>query len=190
MSRSGGLEGVFLASRPKLLRFFTMRLGSADEAEDCLQDLWLKLAGLSSGPVADPVPYLFRMADNLVIDRLRSNQRRVQRDDAWQATRLGYPPDADTQPSIEQQLIGRERLARMEQALAQLPERTATAFRRFRIDRIPQKEIASEFGITVSAVEKHLQKAVRAVLDALDALDEEMEPPQRPEEKESRFGKR
>jgi RNA polymerase sigma-70 factor (ECF subfamily) len=190
MTEGGGLAGVFRANREKLLRFFTLRLGGAQDAEDCLQDLWLKLATLGSGPVADPAPYLFRMADNLAIDRLRSNQRRVHRDDAWQAARQTYPPEADDQPSIERELIGRERLARMEQALNRLPERTSTIFRRFRIDGVPQKQIARELGITVSGIEKHLQKASRAVLDALDALDEEMEVPQRPEGKESLIGKR
>lgn len=190
MTEGGGLEGVFHKSRDKLLRFFTLRLGNAQDAEDCLQDLWLKLVALNTGPVSDPVSYLFRMADNLAIDRRRSTQRRIHRDDAWQVARQGYPPDADDQPSVERQLIGRERLARMERVLGELPERTSIIFRRFRIDGIPQKEIAREFGITVSAIEKHLQKASRAVLDAQDALDEDSQCPQRPEGKESQVGNR
>lgn len=182
-----GLAGVLGANRQKLLRFLTLRLGSTEDAEDCLQDLWVKVATMGSGPVADPAPYLFRMADNLAIDRLRSNRRRVYRDDAWQTARQTYPSEADDQPSIERELIGRERLARMEQALNRLPERTSSVFRRFRIDGVPQKQIARELGITVSAIEKHLQKASRAVLDA---LDEESAAPQRPEGKESLIGKR
>lgn len=175
-----------MVNRAKLLRFLTLRLGRQEDAEDCLQDLWLKLFAINTGPIADPAPYLFRIADNLAIDRLRSHRRRVHRDDAWQATRLGYPPGADDQPSAERMLAGRERLRRMEEVLATLPERTSTAFRRFRIDGVPQKEIARDFGITVSAVEKHIQKALRVVLDS---LDEESESSQRPEGMGTKLGK-
>lgn len=175
-----GLQAVFMASRPTLLRFMRARLGDHQEAEDLLQDLWLKLNGLETGPIADPLSYLFRMADNLVLDRRRSGQRRARRDEAWTEAQSGAAIDVDDRPSAEQTLLARERLRAVEHVLGELPERTAAAFRMYRIEGKPQKVIAAEFGITLSAVEKHLQKAYRAVLAAQALLDAESGETRRP----------
>jgi RNA polymerase sigma-70 factor (ECF subfamily) len=189
--QESGLEQVFMANRPKLLRFLRARLGEDQEAEDCLQDLWIKLQSIESGPVADPLPYLFTMARNVALDRRRSALHRSQRDSAWVSARLIGPEGADDAPSAERRLIDQERLRAMEAVLEGLPERTAAAFRMFRLERIPQKRIAHDFGISVSAVEKHLQRAYRAILGAQASLDADFGDPQRPdEERESRFGKR
>jgi len=179
-----GLEATFMASRPMLLRFLRARLGHFQEAEDLLQDLWLKLSGLETGPIADPRSYLFRMADNLVLDRRRADQRRARRDDAWTKAQSGATLDVDQRPSAEHTLLARERLRLVEHSLRQLPERTAAAFRMFRIEGKPQKAIAGEFGITVSAVEKHLQKAYRAVLAAQASLNADSEEARRPHKTE------
>ncbi len=134
-----------------------------------LQDLFLKLETQAMGPVAEPLPYLCRMADNLLVDLRRSAAARSVREEAWMDTQFGS--EMDDRPSAEQVLIGRQRLAMISSALAALPDRTIIAFRRFRIDAIPQKQIAAELGISVSAVEKHLQKAYQVVVDAQAKLD-------------------
>jgi DNA-directed RNA polymerase specialized sigma24 family protein len=63
--------------------------------------------------------------------------------------------------------------------LDNLPERTAFAFRAVRIEGTPQKEIAAQMGISLSAVEKHLQRAYHAVIDVQQKLDAENELPDR-----------
>ena len=156
---SAGLKAVFLAERPMLLRFVTARLRDRDAAEDVLQDLWIRLEGTASGPVADPAAYLFRMANNLAFDRRRSETRRSSRDGAW----LDVQSDASDFATQEETLIARERLEALQAALVRLPERTAAIFRAYRFDELPRKDIAAAEGISVSAVEKHLQRAYRAI---------------------------
>ena len=180
---AAGLEAIFMASRPMLLRFLRARLGDHHEAEDLLQDLWLKLRTIETGPIAEPRSYLFRMADNLVLDRRRSARRRARRDEAWTEAQSGVAIEVDDRPSAERVLLARDKLRTIERILNELPERTATAFRMFRIEGTPQKTIAAEFGITVSAVEKHLQTAYRAVLAAQTA-DAEWGEGQRPHKAE------
>ena len=189
--QDSGLEQVFLENRPKLLRFVRARLGDEQEAEDCLQDIWVKIGSLETGPIADPLPYLFRMVKNAMLDNRRAARRRAHRNDAWLATHPAHVFGIDEQPSAEQRLLDRERLQAMEDVLAHLPERTSTAFRMFRLEGIAQKLIARHFDISVSAVEKHLQRAYHAVLDAQAALDAEMTIERRPAAgKETGFGKR
>src|SRR3546814_18656037 len=60
-----GLSAIFLHNRPALLRFLRAR-GAGDESEDLLQDMWMKLEEKDLGPVADPLPYLYRMANNQI----------------------------------------------------------------------------------------------------------------------------
>lgn len=172
--QESGLELVFLANRPKLLRFVQARLRDEEGAEDCLQDAWLRLTALDSGPIAEPLAYLYRMLTNLATDRQRSVALRLKRDDAWHSAQ-GSIEGVDNAPSAERQLLDRERLRSVGQVLAALPERTGRIFRMARVEGLPQKAIAAEFGISVSAVEKHVERAHRAVLQAQLALNEGIE---------------
>jgi RNA polymerase sigma factor (sigma-70 family) len=156
-----GLKELFLEQRPILLRLMTARLGSAPEAEDVMQDMWLKLDQLPDQQLTSPGAYLFRVAANLAADRRLSMARAVARDGLW----LDAQPDAQEYPDAEAMLIARERLARIEAVMAAMPQRMSAALRMFRIERRPHKEIASELGITVSGVEKLLKRASRQILD-------------------------
>jgi len=184
---SGGLlRAALLEHRAALLRYFIARRVPPDEAEDILQDLVVKLESHASGPVAEPRAYLYRMAENLLFDRIRSEGRRRGREKAWVAAQAGATLDADDRPSPEQAMIARERLALVSAALAALPERTLHAFRRYRIDGMPQRQIAGELGISLSAVEKHLQKAYQVVVETQQRLDADTHCPQRPRPAEGR----
>jgi RNA polymerase sigma-70 factor (ECF subfamily) len=173
------LKAVLLASRPALLRFLLARRVPPEAAEDLLQDLFLKVASQPIGPVAEPRAYLYRMLDNLLLDSRRAAGRRAGREQAWMTAGRGAALDLDDRPSAERQLIDRERLDMVSAALGELPERTLLIFSRFRIDGAPQKEIAAELGISVSAVEKHLQRAYRTVVDVQGRLHEDTPPPRR-----------
>lgn len=164
---ASGLSAVLIANRGPLLRFLRAR-GAGEDGEDILQELWLKVDRLEAeGPIADPRAYLFRMADNLMHDRVRASMRRANREQAW--TEAGFDPAGqDETPSAERTLFARQRLRRVEMALATLGERTQAIFRRFRLDGVTQSRIAQDEGISVSAVEKHLQRAYRVVATLVD----------------------
>ncbi|WP_238012802.1 RNA polymerase sigma-70 factor [Dactylosporangium sp. AC04546] len=51
-------------------------LGSAADAEDAVQDAWLRWSSADRSQVADPRSYLVRIVSNLAMDRLRSAQAR------------------------------------------------------------------------------------------------------------------
>jgi RNA polymerase sigma factor (sigma-70 family) len=181
MTQSGGLETVFMANRAALARYLRARLRGNGETEDILQDLWLKLSTLETGPVAEPLAYLYRMAENLALDRRRSAMRRSNRETEWTKGQIDGTIETaiDRQPTAERTLLARDHLRRVDKALNELPERTAFAFRAVRIEGTPQKEIAASMGISLSAVEKHLQKAYRAVLDVQRVLDADQDGPDR-----------
>jgi RNA polymerase sigma-70 factor (ECF subfamily) len=154
-----GIEGVLLANRDRIVRFLQVR-GAGDAAEDLFQDLWMRLTDRPMGPVADPLPYVMRAANNLMLDRYRSARQSALRDQAWGETAASHAPSAETA------LISREQLALVEAAIAGTGERPGRIFRRFRVDGVNQRDIASEMGISLSTVEADLRK-VYATLAAL-----------------------
>ncbi len=164
-----GLEAVFLNNRAALLRFLRAR-GAGDGADDLLQEIWIKAATGVTAPIADPVAYLYRAANNLMLDRRRAELRGARRDQHWHELGPGDGVVADA-PSGERVLIAREQLAAAEAELKALGERTDFVFRRYRIEGVSQRAIADELGISLSAVEKHLQKAYRTLLDLRRRFD-------------------
>jgi RNA polymerase sigma-70 factor (ECF subfamily) len=166
---TGGLEAVFMENRAALLRFLRAR-GAGEGAEDLLQDMWVKASAGASGPIADPLAYLYRAANNLMLDKRRAALRGQRRDREWHDIGGGELGVSEA-PSGERVLIAREQLAAADAALKALGERTDFVFRRYRIEGATQQGIADELGISLSAVEKHLQKAYRALVDLRRRFD-------------------
>lgn len=167
----GSLLRVFLTSRSALLRYLMLRGATADEAEDILQEVYLKLSADRIGPVLEPRAYLYRMTNNHFLGWRRASGRRMRREEDWVDAHSGDPREVDERPSVEAHLIAREQLAILQRVLDGLPERTRTIFRRFRIGGEPQRLIAADIGISVSAVEKHLTRAYEAISAAKLRLD-------------------
>jgi RNA polymerase sigma-70 factor (ECF subfamily) len=161
----GGLAAVFEENHAALLRFLRAR-GAGDAGEDLLQEVWIKAATAATGPIADPLAYLFRTANNLLLDRRRSEVRSIHRESDWAQSANDEP-----EPSPERALITRGELEAADAALRALGERTDHVFRRYRVDGASQRQIADELGISLSAVEKHLQKAYRAMIELRRRLD-------------------
>lgn len=70
---SGQLD-AYLAARPRLIRLAYRFVGSMTEAEDIVQEAWLRFADAKA--VQHPDRYLSRIVSNLSLDRLRSAQHR------------------------------------------------------------------------------------------------------------------
>jgi len=168
---ASGLEAVFLENRNRLLRFLTAH-GAGGDAEDLLQELWIKITAAQTGPVAQPLSYLYRAANNLMLDRHRSTRQAARREQDWTDAEGATVPGRSDQPSGEREIIAREQLRLTQQALDGLGERVATIFRKHRIDGIGQRGIATELGVSLSTVESDLRKAYRTMIDLRRSFDE------------------
>jgi RNA polymerase sigma-70 factor (TIGR02957 family) len=73
--RSGALES-FRARRPRLFGIAYRMLGSATDAEDLLQDAWLRWQGVDHAVVVDPTAFLVRLVTNLCLNELDSARAR------------------------------------------------------------------------------------------------------------------
>lgn len=155
---------TYLERRADLVRFFTIRLKSAEAAEDLVQEIYLRIAAADPRtPVENPVGYLYRLGSNLMLDRLRGERRSAARDAAWretQRTALGADEIAD-EPSAEDAVAARQRLATIVAALNDLPEQTRRVFRLHKFDGLSHTEVAARLGISRSGVEKHMIAALK-----------------------------
>ncbi|WP_232475935.1 RNA polymerase sigma factor [Flavisphingomonas formosensis] len=166
-----GLEALYRAHRADLLRFLAARTGDASEAEDILQELWIKLRQLPAGPVANGRAYLYRMAQNLVVDRLRERQRRMRRERVWSDDRTGHPAEgmepADGSQNAEDLLLEREEAALLASAVTTLPDGARRAFELHKLEGLSHAEVAARLGISKSGVEKHMAVAMKYLRRAL-----------------------
>ncbi|TVT54648.1 RNA polymerase sigma-70 factor [Amycolatopsis rhizosphaerae] len=65
-------QQVFHRHRPLLFSVAYRVLGTAADAEDAVQDAWIKWSAADRSQVADPKAYLTRIVSNLALERLRS----------------------------------------------------------------------------------------------------------------------
>ena len=161
---------VYLEKRANLVRFFAARLGSLEASEDLAQDLYLKVVAL--GPIPDlqsPMALLYRMGANLMLDRLRQERRAAAREDAWlrtSHTTVGGEEVVD-QPPADEALASRQRLTRLVAELEALPPRMRRAFQLHKLEGMSHAETARAMGISISAVEKHVSGALKALVGRL-----------------------
>ncbi|MCA2219642.1 RNA polymerase sigma factor SigJ [Nonomuraea aurantiaca] len=103
-------------------------LGSVADAEDVVQEAWLRWSGVDETTVADPRAYLVRVASRLAIDRLRwAKSRRESYVGPWLPEPISTAPDvaehAELADSVEfALLVVLETLSPLERAVFVLRE--------------------------------------------------------------------
>ena len=163
------LVSAYLLKRRDLLRYFTMRLNSEAAAEDIVQDIYVRLAGVSAEGVENPSAFLYRLGTNLMLDRLKHQRRAAARDDAWHGSRFvrAGREDVANDPPIEEALGARLRLQKIVDAMEELTPQRRRAFQLHKFEGLSHAETAAAMGISRSAVEKHISAALRLLLSRL-----------------------
>jgi RNA polymerase sigma factor (sigma-70 family) len=145
--------------RPALMAFFLRRLGNQAEAEDMIQEVFVRLVTKDSAQVQSPEAYIFRMAVNLLRDRSRREKvRGSHRADVLAADDAGV----DMLDPLRV-VASRQTLAQMTEALRDLPQITRDIFVLYRLENVDKRDIAQAFGISLSTLERHLARATAHV---------------------------
>jgi RNA polymerase sigma-70 factor (ECF subfamily) len=167
----GGLAQLLETHRGELLRFLAARCGDTELAQDLLQELWIKAAGQPPGPIANGRAYLFRMANNLMLDNVRTRRRAMTRDRAWSQAQ-GYAETPledrpDPAPSADEAIARKQEAEILARAIGELPPGARRALHLYRVEDMSQAEVAQEMGISRSGVEKHLAVAMKHLRNSL-----------------------
>ena len=166
------LEQVLEDNAPRLLRFLTARTRDPELAQDLMQQARLKLIEIADvAELDDPLSYLYRLLENMVRDHRRSELARDKRNRDWGDGGEGLTPLRADPTTPERSALDRDYLERVLAEIDTLPERTKAIFLAYRVEGISQKDIAESHDISLSAVEKHLQRAYRLVASIREKLD-------------------
>jgi RNA polymerase sigma-70 factor (ECF subfamily) len=79
MTEASDRDAAFEALRPRLLRVAYATLGSVSEAEDIVQEAWLRLQRTEPGEVRDLTAWLITVVGRLALDALGSARARRER---------------------------------------------------------------------------------------------------------------
>jgi RNA polymerase sigma-70 factor (ECF subfamily) len=153
---------LFERLRPSLIRFFRGRARSDADAEDLVQEVFLHLARHPNGEaIRQPERYVFRVATNVLRDRLRRNSVRRSSDHIA----LEDPEIAGEAPSAERVNQGQEQLERVLAVLEELTPKCRTTFLLHRFEGLSYSQIARRLGVSRSAIEKQMMHVIQVLAD-------------------------
>lgn len=161
-------EGRLKLLARQLMSFFRRGGSNASDAEDLTQAVFLRLANQVHARQERSDGYVFTIARNLQRDSQRRG--RVRRRD-------GRPVDADIYPLIhgggdgldpERVLISKQDAQQLLEGLAELPARAREILLLYRLEGKSQREIATQLGLSLSAVEKNVARAMLHLAQKLD----------------------
>jgi RNA polymerase sigma-70 factor (ECF subfamily) len=158
------LFALFTEIRPELVAVLRRRAGSDDVAADLAQDLFVRLASIRTilPDIDQARAYIFRMAVNIAIDRVRSEARR---NEILNGSDVLFE---DAMPDPEALAVTRDQIRRIDQALGELPPKFREVLILGRVQGLSHNEIAIKLGVSVSLVEKYQRRALRHCRDRLN----------------------
>jgi RNA polymerase sigma factor (sigma-70 family) len=147
----------------RLRRFVRTRVSSREDAEDVIQEAYLRVLRYSAEhEVESQERLLFSAAKNLAVDSRRRHSVR-------QRTAIDYAlleSFSQSWPPADEVVYASQRLRRVEIAVARLPPRCREVFWYNRVDGLSYAQVATHLGISMSAVEKHMARAC-LLIDAM-----------------------
>lgn len=152
------LRAVLVTNYESLNRRLVRHLGCADLASECLHDAWLRLGEITVSPaIQSPAAYVYRVACNLAMDRLRDDRplQAVSEADADLASL------ADAMPGPEDVVLARSQLAAVERAFQCLPRRHRAVLTALRIEGQSREQVAAHHAISLRTVDTTLRQALQ-----------------------------
>jgi RNA polymerase sigma-70 factor (ECF subfamily) len=150
-----------------LVRFFTLRTGSREEAKDLVQCAYVKVLTVDRPErIRDLEGYVWRSALNLVTDWSR---RRAVREDYARGT---VRDSADLAHSIEAELEAREHIGLVARAHETLSPRCREAFALRVIDGRPFKDVGRAMGISDRMAKIYVARARTSLQEAIERAEQ------------------
>lgn len=154
--RAEAVAQLFREHNRSLVSYLAMRLRSLQEAKEVAQEAYVRLLQLDE-PGAESFlrAYLFKVATNLAVDRLRQRGRRQRYEE-------DVPTD-ELETGLEEpsrRTLAREQLGALIAGLEELPEKCRSAFLMYRLDGMSQQDIATHLGVSERMVRTYITQAL------------------------------
>jgi RNA polymerase sigma factor (sigma-70 family) len=163
------VEKLYMAYSHELKAFLMANSRSPELVEVIMQDIYLKLMAIPDlSVIENPSAYLNRLANNLLIDHYRRQER-------YQKRMLEQPIEelslVESGPSLNEQLHYDQLLQAYQQALSELPDSMQQVVKLYHVDGLTHREIARKLGKSLSWVEKSITKAILHCRQQLNDFD-------------------
>jgi RNA polymerase sigma-70 factor (ECF subfamily) len=149
------------ALRGALARFFQRHIRDQSEIDDLVQEVFLRVVRRGHCDQLEHLDgYIFQTAASVMQDRLRRRKTRLS------DHHIPFEPELHGGTDIppDRSLMAREGLVAAGVILLELPEQTRRIFVLRRLEELSYQEIGLRLGLSVSAVEKHMLRAVRHLI--------------------------
>ena len=156
-----------MTHRGALIDYASGIVGNRAQAEDVVQEAWLRLDEAARRRLLDePLGYLYRIVRNLALD----GRRRMVRERhvlSPGSVETAAEASADERPTPETVALYKDEFQRVMDALAELPERTRIAVEMHRIGGCKLKDIAAFLGISLPLAHLLVVDGVRHCKESL-----------------------
>lgn len=162
------LTRVFIECQGELLGFLQGRVKCAATARDLYQDIYLRLHRVEDPDgVQNARGYIFQIARNLVKDHIRNETKRSQLLEKhglldWEAGEISTPEDI---------VLLRGELTQLQRAIPELPNLSRRIFHAHRFEGKTRRDIAREYGVSLTTVENHIRRVLEHLSNSLDEID-------------------
>ena len=163
-----GINGWFvrevLPLEAALMQFLRRSWPNKSDIDDLAQEVYARVYEAAREKIPQPVkPFVFTIARNLLIDRVRHEQV-VPIEAVADLETLGVAVDA---PGPDRNVMAQDELRRLQAALEKLPPRCREVVVLGRIEGLSGKEISQRLGIGASTVSEHLAIGMNTLADLL-----------------------
>jgi RNA polymerase sigma-70 factor (ECF subfamily) len=166
LAREASIADLYTQEFSDLRRHIGRKLRNPSEAEDVVQEAYMRMLTMPEGPVLrNAKAFLFTVASNLAVDTVRRAQRLRRLFPDMTDTTTAFEGDTleviCPRRSTEEQVDAAMRLSWVLNALNDLPATCRQAFLLHKVQELSYAEVAAQMGVTVSMVEKHLSRALQ-----------------------------
>lgn len=153
-----------------LYKHLLSRLPSPDAVNDVWQETFLRVMQKARpGTIQYPRAYLFRIANNIIVDSMRREQVRKREQES-----AGQRPETWDGDGPEQYFHCDELLQAYTSAMEELPERCRLAFQWRRFEQQSTPEIAERLSCSHRMVQKYLAEALAHLHKRLNGFMEQV----------------
>lgn len=166
---SWDIQKLFRKHAKEIAGYLRRRGLSREAADDIAQETFVRVLSSVPGEAKgkhNPKAYLFQISRNLSID----HQRRERLLPKIELSDDDLAKIADPAPSAETLLYDRQRLLKVEAALAELPEHMRRAFELHRLSELPVAKVAAQLGMSPTRTWTLIRDAYVHIEDRLSGL--------------------
>ena len=157
---------LFVEHRGALVNYASGIVGDRAQAEDVVQEAFIRFSAASATPITHPVSYLYRI--------VRTSRWTGPGAPPWRhrpsrpSASESVPHDA---PTAEDVVLFRDELRVLGEALAELPERTRLAFTLYRLEGWTLQQVADQLAVSVVRAHQLVKEAILHGSRRLDQRD-------------------